>query len=46
MKNIYADLKTGFSSAEALQRAKLRMLRGRQEVWRHPRFWSPFVVLQ
>src|SRR5260370_23088670 len=35
-RSLYTQLKAGLSPAEALQRAKLRMLHGQQEVWRHP----------
>jgi len=46
MKNLYIQLKTGLSPAEALRNAKLRMLRGRERLWQDPHFWSAFVAFQ
>jgi CHAT domain-containing protein len=46
MRSFYAQLKAGRAPAQALQAAKLSMLRGSQRLWRHPHYWSPFVALQ
>jgi CHAT domain-containing protein len=46
MKTLYASLKAGASPAGALREAKLRMLHGKEGLWRDPHFWSAFVAFQ
>lgn len=45
MKAFYKNLKLGLSKDDALRQAKLELLRGRQQAWRHPYFWAPFVLV-
>ncbi len=30
---------------EALRQAKLGLIRGAQQAWRHPYYWAPFVLM-
>jgi len=46
MKDLYVQMKAGLSPAEALRNAKLSLLRGREQLWRDPHFWSAFVAFQ
>jgi CHAT domain-containing protein len=45
MKNFYRNLNRGLSKDEALQTAKLAMVKGRHSEWSHPYFWAPFVLV-
>jgi CHAT domain-containing protein len=45
MKVFYKNLKQGLAKDEALRQAKLKLIRGRQQAWRHPYYWSAFVVV-
>jgi CHAT domain-containing protein/Flp pilus assembly protein TadD len=46
MKSFYRRLSAGQSPEEALQQAKIQMAHGDKELWRHPWFWSPFVIFR
>lgn len=45
MKSFYKHLQAGKTKDEALQAAKLELLKGQQRVWRHPYYWAAFVVV-
>ncbi len=47
MKIFYQNLKDGMSKAEALQRAKLKLIRTRENgiSFAHPFLWAPFVLV-
>ena len=45
MKSFYKYLQAGKSKDEALQAAKLELLKGQQRAWRHPYYWAPFVLV-
>ncbi|MGE0131381.1 MAG: CHAT domain-containing protein [Blastocatellales bacterium] len=45
MKAFYKNLKQGLSKDAALRQAKLEMIRGRQQAWRHPYYWAAFVIV-
>lgn len=44
VKMFYTRLASGAAPEAALREAQLAMLRGPRVHWRHPRFWSAFVV--
>ena len=45
MKSFYGNMNRGLSKAAALRQAKLSLLRGENELWRHPYFWAAFVLV-
>lgn len=45
MKGFYKNLKQGLAKDEALRHAKLELIRGRQQAWRHPYYWAAFVLV-
>ncbi len=45
MKEFYQNLNRGLAKDEALRRAKLRLLHGKQQTWHHPYFWASFVLV-
>jgi CHAT domain-containing protein len=45
MKGFYTRLNEGAPKAEALRRAKLRLLNGSNLAWRNPYFWGAFVLV-
>lgn len=45
MKAFYKNLKQGLAKDEALRQAKLELIRGRQQAWRHPYYWAAFVLV-
>jgi len=45
MKAFYKKLKQGLPKDDALRQAKLELLRGQQQAWRHPYYWAPFVLV-
>ncbi len=45
MKAFYKKLKQGLPKDDALRQAKLEMIRGRQQAWRHPYYWAAFVIV-
>jgi len=45
MKAFYKNLKQGSVKDDALRQAKLEMIRGRQQAWRHPYYWAAFVLV-
>lgn len=44
MKSFYKHLQAGKAKDEALQAAKLELLKGPQRTWRHPYYWAAFVL--
>ena len=46
MKSFYRRLNAGSSPEDALREAKIQMLHGSRNLWRHPWFWSPFVIFR
>lgn len=44
MKSFYKHLQQGKSKEDALQAAKLELLKGPQRAWRHPYYWAAFVL--
>jgi CHAT domain-containing protein len=44
MESFYRNLKQGVPKNEAMRRAKLFLLHGRQRSWQHPFSWSAFVI--
>jgi CHAT domain-containing protein len=46
MKSFYQRLNAGSSPEDALREAKIQMLHGSRNLWRHPWFWSPFVIFR
>lgn len=44
MKAFYRNLKQGAAKDEALRQAKLSLIKGKRNTWRHPYFWAPFVL--
>lgn len=44
MKSFYKHLQAGKPKNEALQAAKLELLKGQQRTWRHPYYWAAFVL--
>jgi CHAT domain-containing protein len=45
MKAFYKNLKQGLNKDEALRQAKLELIHGRQQAWRHPYYWAAFVLV-
>lgn len=45
MKSFYENLNRGLPKSAALRQAKLSLLRGENNLWRHPYFWAPFVLV-
>ena len=45
MKSFYKHLQAGKPKDEALQAAKLELLKGQQRAWRHPYYWAAFVLV-
>jgi CHAT domain-containing protein len=45
MKAFYQNLTRGLAKDEALRRAKLQPLRGKQRTWAHPYFRAAFVLV-
>lgn len=45
MKSFYENLNRGLPKGAALRQAKLSLLRGENNLWRHPYFWAPFVLV-
>ena len=45
MKSFYKNLKQGMSKDEALRRAKLELINGQKQAWRHPYYWASFVLV-
>ncbi|MDJ0800157.1 MAG: CHAT domain-containing protein [Calothrix sp. MO_167.B12] len=49
MGEFYTHLKTAkktkINKAQALQKAQLALIRGKNEAFRHPHFWAPFVMV-
>ncbi len=45
MKEFYKNLRQGLAKDEALRQAKLELIRGRQQAWRHPYYWAAFVLV-
>lgn len=45
MKAFYHNLKVGLAKDEALRKAKLELLKGKQRTWQHPYYWAPFVLV-
>ena len=45
MKVFYKKLQQGLRKDDALRQAKLELLRGPQQAWRHPYYWAPFVLV-
>ena len=45
MKSFYGNLNRGLSKSAALRQAKLSMIHGQSDLWRHPYFWAPFVLV-
>jgi CHAT domain-containing protein len=45
MAGFYRAMRDGRATADALREAKLGMLRGRVEAYRHPYFWGAFVAV-
>ncbi len=45
MKAFYKNLKQGLSKDDALRQAKLELIRGQQQAWRHPYYWAAFVLV-
>jgi CHAT domain-containing protein len=45
MKTFYKNLKQGLAKDEALRQAKLELIRGRQQAWRHPYYWAAFTLV-
>ncbi len=45
MKAFYKNLQHGLSKDDALRQAKLGLIRGQQQAWRHPYYWAPFVLV-
>jgi CHAT domain-containing protein len=41
---LFQSLKAGQPPAQALRSIKLRMLRGKDDTYRHPYYWAPFVI--
>ncbi|HEX4950559.1 MAG TPA: CHAT domain-containing tetratricopeptide repeat protein [Blastocatellia bacterium] len=44
MRSFYKHLQQGKAKDEALQAAKLALLKGQQRAWRHPYYWAAFVL--
>jgi CHAT domain-containing protein len=44
MKSFYQNLKKGMNKAESLRQAQLSLLRS-NTTWRHPFYWSPFILV-
>lgn len=45
MRAFYQGLSRGLPKARALQAAKLRLANGANRLWRHPYYWSAFVLI-
>jgi len=45
MKAFYKNLKQGMPKDEALRQAKLELIHGQQQAWRHPYYWAAFVMV-
>jgi CHAT domain-containing protein/tetratricopeptide (TPR) repeat protein len=45
MKAFYKNLQPGSAKDDALRQAKLELIRGRQQAWRHPYYWAAFVLV-
>lgn len=45
MKAFYKNLKQGMAKDDALRQAKLELIRGQQQAWRHPYYWAAFVLV-
>ena len=49
MGDFYRNLKTikkdKLNKAQALQKAQLALIEGKNENFRHPHFWAPFVMV-
>jgi CHAT domain-containing protein len=45
MKEFYANLSRGMDEKTALRKAKLRLLRDSNPLWRHPYYWAAFVLV-
>ena len=45
MKSFYGNLNRGLSKSAALRKAKLSLIHGESNLWRHPYFWAPFVLV-
>jgi CHAT domain-containing protein len=45
MTAFYRNLRLDLSKDEALRRAKLEQLDGKQPAWHHPYFWASFVLI-
>ena len=45
MTNFYEQLKTQPIKAEALRQAQLSLLKGEEEEFNHPYYWSSFIMI-
>lgn len=45
MKYFYKNLRKGYSKAEALNRAKIKVLQTADETVKHPFFWSSYILV-
>ena len=45
MKQFYAGLSRNVTTGEALQQAKLKMIRSGASAYRHPYYWASFVII-
>ena len=44
MKLVYYNIAKGMARDEALRAAKVRLMRGSQDTWRHPYYWASLVL--
>lgn len=44
MQAFYRNLRSSEPAEQALRSAKLALMHGQDSLWRHPHYWSPFVL--